>query len=95
MQLIERSKIEGLKEKYSDFQKQADAWEEEIRTAEWKTPHELKQRYPKASIIGDKNIVFNICGDKYRIWVKIDYQRQIIKIKQAGTHTEYNNWNIK
>jgi mRNA-degrading endonuclease HigB of HigAB toxin-antitoxin module len=34
--------------------------------------------------------VFNIGGNKYRLIVDIDYQRQIIYIKHVLTHADYD-----
>jgi mRNA interferase HigB len=38
--------------------------------------------------------VFNMKGNKYRLIVSIDYERQLIYIKYILTHTEYDkdNW---
>ncbi|MFH1288148.1 MAG: type II toxin-antitoxin system HigB family toxin [bacterium] len=55
---------------------------------------DLKQRYPKASILKDKYVVFNICGNKYRLLVQVAYNTSIVLIKKIGTHKEYDNWNI-
>ena len=36
-------------------------------------PADVKAVYPKASIIGDNRVVFNIKGNAYRLVVRIDY----------------------
>jgi mRNA interferase HigB len=66
------------------------AWEREIEKAAWKTPHDLKQKYPKASILGDKRVIFNLMGNKYRIDTTIEYTAQIVLVTWAGTHKEYD-----
>lgn len=67
----------------------------EIEQSSWKTPHELKSKYPTASIVGDGNVILNIYGNRYRIWLIISYQSNIAMIKKIGTHKEYDNWEIK
>ena len=54
----------------------------------------MKQQYPTADPVGGKNTIFNICGNKYRLWVLIEYENQIIFIKRIGTHSEYEKWKI-
>ena len=66
----------------------------EIETSNWKTPVDIKNRYPKASIIGNQNVVFNLCGNKYRIWLKITYKNGIALIIKIGTHAQYDSWEI-
>ena len=58
--------------------------------ANWTNPKEIKEEYPKASIIGDNRVVFNICGNKYRLIVKINYERGWVFIRFIGAHTEYD-----
>ncbi len=42
--------------------------------AHWKNHNELKQQVGNASIIGEKRVVFNIHGNKYRLIVEIEYR---------------------
>jgi len=36
-------------------------------------------------------VVFNICGNKYRLIVRIVFVSKAIQIKWFGSHEEYNN----
>ena len=49
------------------------AWYSEAEKAEWRTPGVIKQDYRSASIVGGNRVVFNICGNKHRLVVKILY----------------------
>lgn len=75
---------------YSDSQEQLKAWYHEAKTAEWRSPNEVKQQYRNASIVGNNRVVFNICGNKYRLVVKINYEAQWIFIRFIGTHKQYD-----
>ena len=66
------------------------AWYAEAKNAAWKTPAEIKAKYKDASILKAGRVVFNICGNKYRLIVRINYQYAIIYIRFAGTHKEYD-----
>ena len=71
------------------------AWYEEACKAGWKNHNELKAQIGNSSIIGDKRVVFNIHGNKYRLIVDIEYRLQIIFIVWIGTHKEYDNIDSK
>ena len=86
--------MERYKTQHPRLRGRIDAWIQEAKSASWKSPHELKHYYPKASVIGKGNVVFDIHGNRYRLWVKIDYARQVILIKKIGTHKEYDKWTI-
>lgn len=79
---------------HADSRSQIESWKIEVEEAQWATPHELKCRYPKASILKDQNVIFDICGNKYRIWAKLSYRSQVIIVKKIGTHKEYDKWQI-
>lgn len=67
------------------------SWHAEAKSAKWKNPNELKEQYEKTSIIGDGRVVFNICGNKYRLLVWVNFEFQCILIKWIGTHDEHDN----
>ena len=66
------------------------AWHAEVRQAEWNSPSDVKAKYGKASILKDGRVVFNICGNKYRLVVWINYEFLTIYIRFLGTHDEYD-----
>jgi len=73
-----------------DSEEQLKAWYNEAKQAEWKSPNEVKEHYRNASIIGNNRVVFNICGNKYRLIVRVNYESQWIFIRFVGTHKEYD-----
>lgn len=58
--------------------------------ADWATPADVKVQYGDASILKGSRVVFNICGNKYRLIVKINYPYRVVYIRFAGTHAEYD-----
>ncbi len=95
MKLLGKNILQNFKQRHADARAQIDSWEAEVEDAQWGTPHVLKSRYPKASLIGDQLVVFNICGNKYRLLVQVSYKNGIVFAKKIGTHKEYDNWNIE
>jgi mRNA interferase HigB len=71
-----------------------DAWFQEVRSAAWRSPAELKRAYVSASIVGDDRVVFNIKGNDYRLVTVIDYTRQVVFIKWIGNHAEYDRIDV-
>ena len=65
-------------EKQSDSEQQLKTWFKEASKANWTSPSDIKAEYPKASILKDKKVIFNICGNKYRLVVKVNYPAQIV-----------------
>ena len=94
MKLIGIQPLRDLIKIHTDARSQIESWEAEANGAQWNTPHDLKSRYPKASILKDQNVIFDICRNKYRLWVKVSYKNQTILIKKVGTHKEYEKWEI-
>jgi mRNA interferase HigB len=94
MRLIGKPKLREFMDEHADARSQLESWEAEVEAAEWRTPHDLKKRYPLASIVGGQQVVFDICRNRYRLWVSIAYQIGIVNLRKIGTHKEYNKWKI-
>ncbi len=94
MRLLGRKLLNDFKRGHADAQSQLESWEAEVEEAQWGTPHDLKRRYPKASLLKNRHVVFNICWNKYRLLVQVNYKNGIVLIKKIGTHKEYDSWNI-
>ena len=56
----------------------------------YRTPQEVKAELRTASILKGGRVVFNIAGNKYRVVLAIDYERQIAFIRFVGTHAQYD-----
>ena len=95
MKLLGRQRIVDFINKHPDCKKAIEAFVFEIESSCWSSPHDIKAHYPKASIIGNQNVVFNICGNKYRVWVKMIFINDVALVMNIGTHQEYDKWEIK
>jgi len=67
-----------------------EAWYAEARPAAWKTPADVKNKYGNASILKSSRVVFNICGNKYRLVARINYAYAMIYVRFVGTHKAYD-----
>ncbi|MBA3683793.1 MAG: type II toxin-antitoxin system HigB family toxin [Planctomycetes bacterium] len=65
-------------------------WYRLASRATWRNPNQVKATLGNASVINRERVVFNIAGNKHRLVVAVDYQRQALFIKFIGTHAEYD-----
>lgn len=90
--------LKTLKEFWTDApdsEEALKAWYAEAEKATWKDPAEVKEKYRSASILKDSRVVFNICGNKYRLIVKINYSFGMVYIRFIGTHKQYDKINAE
>ena len=95
MLVIGRKKLEAFFKGRPDVEKRLWTWHNEAKNAKWKMPHEVKKMYRTASILKNGRVVFNICGNKYRLLVQINYAHQIVEIRFMDTHNEYDRINAE
>jgi mRNA interferase HigB len=90
MTIVGRGALLDFQSRFPDSAGALNAWFAEAEMAQWKKPTDIKKHYGSASILKSSRVVFNICGRKYRLVVKIAYHAGIVQIRFVGTHTEYN-----
>jgi mRNA interferase HigB len=95
--IAKRTIVEFYKDKpeHADAKAQLEAWYSDVRSARWKNPADVKALYRSASILKSNRVVFNICGNKYRLVVKVNYPAQIVFIRFIGTHKQYDSINAE
>ncbi len=91
MRVLSKKKLRDFWEKYVDSEHQLKTWYREASKATWENPVAIKNEYAHASILKGGRVVFNICGNKYRLIADINYERQWVFIRFIGTHEDYNN----
>ncbi len=89
MNVIALKYLDKYIRKSRDAAVQLRAWHHETDSAEWADSTDIKNRYASASFLEDNIVVFNIKGNHYRLVVKVDYARGIVRIKWFGTHARY------
>lgn len=95
MQIINKDVVEELINNplYKKPKSHLLSWVNEIESEDWSNPNELKAKYGNASILKKSRVIFNICGNKYRLVVDINYTLKVIYVKWFGTHKEYDEIN--
>ena len=95
MRVIAKKILREFWKKHIDAEDQLKTWFKEASKANWNNPNDIKAEYVKASILKQSRVVFNICGNKYRLIVEINYVRQWVFIRFIGTHAEYDRVNAE
>lgn len=94
MILTGREVLDAFTSKHADTKNWIDNWIADAEGSTWKTPHDIKAKYPSASFV-KKVVIFNVKGNSYRMEVKVAYNVGIIQVIWAGTHSEYDERNKK
>lgn len=90
MKVVQLPLLDALASRHPDARAPLATWLAEARAATWRTPHDVLQRYPKASILKGSRCVFNILGNRYRLVVKINYGAGVVQVRWCGTHEDYD-----
>lgn len=90
MHVLAKKQLREFWDKYADAETPLVEWYRHMDKATYPTPQDLKAVLHKASILKGGRVVFNIGGNKYRLVVSIDYDRQFVKVRFVGTHAEYD-----
>jgi mRNA interferase HigB len=91
MHVIARRVLVDFSTAHPDAKASLKAWFREAEAARWATSQEVKAQYGSASIIDSERVVFNICGNDYRLVVRINYQSGAVFIRFIGSHSEYDH----
>lgn len=93
MRVIARGTLRAFWESsqaYADAMTPMVEWYRHMEKATYRTPQEVKGELRTASILKGGRVVFNIAGNKYRVILAIDYERQVAFIRFVGTHAQYD-----
>lgn len=90
MNILKRGTINICSEKYPKARQALFAWYKEVKQEKWDSPNDIKKKYPKASIIGNNRVVFDVAGGSHRLIVNINYRFGQVYIVFFGTHQEYD-----
>jgi mRNA interferase HigB len=95
MRIIAKKDLRGYWETHANCRKELEEWYGIARRAEWHSPLDIKRTFPKASIVGNNRVVFNIVGGNFRLVVKFAYRMKIGYIRFIGTHKEYDKIDVE
>lgn len=95
MRVVAKRTLREFWKRFPDAEGALKSWHAEAVAATWRNPAEIKARYGSASILRDDRVCFNMCGNKYRLVVKISYKNGIVLVRFVGTHEEYDRTDVE
>jgi mRNA interferase HigB len=90
MHVISIKKLREFWGRFPDSEEALKTWYAEAEAASWGNPADIKAKFRSASILKGSRVVFNICGNKYRLVVRVLYPFFTVHIRFVGTHKEYD-----
>jgi mRNA interferase HigB len=90
MRVIGASLLHEFCIEHADCRKWVANWIRDVNQATWSDTHELKSRYPSASLLADGIVIFNVRGNDYRLISQIAFNVGVVAVKWIGTHAEYS-----
>jgi mRNA interferase HigB len=91
MRIIAKRTLQNFWKQYPSSKQQLLSWYQVIDKNNFTNSNAIKSIFGSADFIGNNKVVFNICGNHYRLIVKINYVTQIVYVLFIGTHPEYDN----
>jgi len=90
MRIISKKTLRDFWENHADSRKDLEEWYGIAFKSDWFSPQAIKQTFPKASIVANNRVVFNILVGNYRLIVMFAYRTRIGYIRFIGTHKAYD-----
>ena len=95
MRIVGDRAVQEFIRRHPESEQPLVAWFQEVRQADWSKPADVRERYPRASIVGRDRVVFRVRGNRYRIVAQIFYPGRVVHIRFVGTHSEYDRINAE
>ena len=89
MRVIAKKTLVSYYTNYKDAETALEEWYEKTTLAEWENFTQVRQTFNSADYVGNKRVVFNIKGNKYRLVALVLYKIKMVYIRFVGTHAEY------
>lgn len=87
MRVLSLGTLKAFWTKYRDAETPLRTWYKNARRSDWKSLADVKKTYSAADQVG-RCIVFDICGNKYRLIAALAWGR--VYVKHVLTHPEYD-----
>ena len=75
---------------HPDAMKQLREWSRIVRRKQYAAHLDVRSDFPRADFIGSRKVVFNICGNAYRLVVDIRYDLGRVYVRHVVTHAAYD-----
>lgn len=91
MRIIAKRTLQNFWDRFPTAKQQLLSWYQIFNKNSFLNSSEIKSIFGSADFVGNNKVIFNICGNHFRLIVKINYDTQIGYVLFIGTHSEYND----
>lgn len=89
MHIISKRRLLEFWEKHPDAKRPLQAWFAQVKNARWQDFADVHRDFASADKVR-RLTVFNVGGNKYRLVVRIEFEKQRVYIRAIMTHAEYS-----
>lgn len=94
MRIIKEKFLRDAAEQYPKAAKYLAAWTATVRAAAWRNMADVRGCYSSADVVHVRRrkpvIVFNVCGNTYRLIVALHFNSRMAYTLRFLTHAEYD-----
>ena len=89
MRVISRKRLRDAQAIHADLLEPLNLWWKVAECADWKSLAHVRKTYRDTDAVG-RYTVFNIKGNKYRLIVRMEYEKHKIYVIAVLTHAQYD-----
>lgn len=89
MHVISQTRLKKFWLKHPDAERGLRYWYKLTITHKWQCFTDIRQTFPSADFVNNF-VVFNICGNNYRLITFIDFKQSKVFVRYILTHAEYD-----
>ena len=90
MHIITRTRLTEFGRRHHDAAQALRDWARIIRRMHYSQHLDVKRDFPRADFVGSSKVIFNICGNRYRLVVDIRYDLGRVYVRHVVTHQDYD-----
>lgn len=90
MHIIMRTRLTEFGRRHADAAPQLRDWVRVVSRKRYEEHLDVRADFPTADLIRARKVVFNICGNAYRLVVEMRYDLGRAYIRHVVTHAEYD-----
>ena len=89
-----RPRIAAAMKKHAPLRGALEASVAEVERAQWAEPADVRARFPRASLLTARRVVFRLKGNRYRLIAIVRFASGsspgVVNVLWIGTHAEYD-----
>jgi mRNA interferase HigB len=90
MNVISKKTVRDAIKIYPDSAEQLSLLYRDLKRKIFENVNQVKDCFPYVSILKNNRVVFNVCGNKYRVVVLFNFNVKVCYVRFIGTHADYD-----